>query len=134
MVTTRLVSLFRRFQDDGMAFWKMGVRESQTDSRTAPAVLRVVLYGGEVCRLPRSCRRVRVLSGQAWITLAGRDVLLTEGEQTTFTASKAPILVSGLGSAPLVLEAERKNHAHFMAGKNRCLPRRVSAESPAEAV
>src|SRR5687768_3363181 len=46
----------------------------QTDSNLAAAMLRLVLYPHELCRLPQNSRGIRVLAGQAWVTLAGEDL------------------------------------------------------------
>jgi hypothetical protein len=66
--------------------------------------LRVVLYYGEVYRLPEACRKIRVRSGLAWVTFAGQDTLLTGGEEAGFGRGKDFPVVSALGHTPLVLE------------------------------
>jgi len=66
--------------------------------------LRVVLYPGEVYRLPEAGQRVRVAAGQAWLTTQGRDVVLQADESARLPVSREPALVSSLGPAPLMVE------------------------------
>ena len=78
----------------------------QTDSNLAAAMLRLVLYPHELCRLPPKCRGIRVLVGQAWVTLAGEDLVLTPGEKMRFAPTKDFALVSALGNVPLIVEVQ----------------------------
>jgi quercetin dioxygenase-like cupin family protein len=73
----------------------------------ADKVLRLVLYRKETYRLPQACRKIQVLSGAAWVTVAGEDVILTQGEKTSFMPGK-DVLISALGNAPLILEIHEK--------------------------
>lgn len=66
--------------------------------------LRVMLYSHETLRLPGATQQVRVKSGRAWVTLAGRDVVLTRGETLCVQARSEAALVSPLGCAPLIVE------------------------------
>lgn len=67
-------------------------------------ILRLVLYHGEVYRLPETCRTIRVRSGLAWVTFAGQDTVLACGEEAGLGPGKDFPVVSALGHAPLVLE------------------------------
>lgn len=71
-----------------------------------PVVLRISVYPGEVLRLPEAGQRLRVTSGQAWITAQGRDVILGPREQMTFTVSAEAALISALHHDPVVLEVQ----------------------------
>ncbi len=73
-------------------------------SRSAGVLLRLVLYRGEVYRVPPAGRGVRILKGQAWATYGGEDILLTRGDETQFALGRGAALVSAVGCAPLVLE------------------------------
>lgn len=63
------------------------------------------LQNGEVFRLPSPCREIKVLSGVAWITVAGEDIILICGKTATLALNKDEALVSALNDAPLILEA-----------------------------
>ena len=78
----------------------------QANSKMAPTMLRLVLYQHELCRLPLKCRSIRVLAGQAWVTLAGGDLVLTPGEKMRFAPTKDFALVSALGNVPLIVEIQ----------------------------
>jgi hypothetical protein len=69
-----------------------------------PAPLRFVLLAGEVLRVPRACASVSVLSGSAWITRGGRDIVLSPGEARVFDAAREPVIISALGAVPLLVE------------------------------
>lgn len=66
--------------------------------------LRVILYPGEVYRLPEAGQRVRVAAGQAWLTAQGRDVVLQAHESARLPVSREPALVSPVGLAALTVE------------------------------
>lgn len=63
------------------------------------------LQKGEVFRLPSACREIQVLSGVAWITVAGEDIILIRGKTATLALNKDEALVSAINDAPLILEA-----------------------------
>ena len=66
--------------------------------------LRIVLLPGEVLRLPRVHALLHVPSGAAWVTRAGKDQVVSEGEQITVPAVRDPAVISGLGTRPLMVE------------------------------
>jgi hypothetical protein len=73
-------------------------------SRSASVLLRLVLYRGEVYRVPPVGRGVRILRGRAWVTYAGEDILLARGDEACLASTQGAALVSAVGCAPLVLE------------------------------
>lgn len=64
---------------------------------------RWVLYKGEVCRLPPGCHNIKVLSGYAWVTTTGKDIMLAEAEEAPIIATE-PVLISALRNTPLIFE------------------------------
>lgn len=70
----------------------------------SPVALRLAVYPDEVYRLPQAGERVRVISGRAWLSAQGKDVILGPREQITLTVSDEAALVSALHRAPVVLE------------------------------
>jgi hypothetical protein len=70
----------------------------------SPSPLRVVLVQGEALRLPRSTAALAVLSGTAWVSQAGRESVLQAGEQFLPADGRDAVVVSALGSLPLLLE------------------------------
>jgi hypothetical protein len=62
------------------------------------------LQRGEVFRIPSMWRELHVLSGIAWITVAGKDIVLTSGEKASLTANEGSAILSTLGKEPLILE------------------------------
>jgi hypothetical protein len=85
--------------------------------------LRIVVYRGEIARLPAGGRALRAVSGKAWITYAGRDIILAPGEAAALAAGEDIALVSALGRNPLVLE--------LVAGARQRPPRRPALSAPA---
>ena len=73
-------------------------------ARTNVVILRLLLYQGEVYRLPQAACGLQVLAGRAWLTVAGEDVFVTPGEPLPLPASKDGALISALGRTPLILE------------------------------
>jgi hypothetical protein len=75
---------------------------------TARAVLRPILYQNETHRLSPTCQNIQILSGTAWVTIAGEDVILTQGEKASILPTKDVIVVSAVGAIPLVLEIQER--------------------------
>ena len=73
-------------------------------ARESPRILRIALSSGELHRIVRGVRHVRVLAGAAWITEDGRDMIGTLGSCIQLTTARHPTLVSGLGGQPLLFE------------------------------
>lgn len=64
----------------------------------------LTLEKGEVFRVPQTHRALQVVSGVAWVSLAGGDFILTQGDRLSVPTIKDFALISGLGRIPLVLE------------------------------
>jgi hypothetical protein len=75
-----------------------------SDSSQMAQMLRLVLYKGEIFRLPGALAWMRVLSGKAWLTVGGQDIILGGGETASVRSKKDVALVSTFGSAPLIFE------------------------------
>ncbi len=73
-------------------------------ARDSQSVRRFALSSGELHRIARGVRHVRVLSGKAWITEDGRDMIGTPGSCIQLTRARHSTLVSGLGGQPLLFE------------------------------
>jgi hypothetical protein len=67
-------------------------------------IARTITYPGEVYRVPANGRALRAVSGKAWVTHGGRDIILTGGQRAMLAANGDFALVSPLGRQPLVLE------------------------------
>lgn len=70
----------------------------------SPVVARLVVQPGELYRLPAVGERVCVVSGQAWLSVSGRDTVLGPAQQTRLAPGSDVALVSALGQTPLLLE------------------------------
>lgn len=62
------------------------------------------LKKGELFRVPSGSKELHVLSGKAWITVAGEDIILNSGEKASLASNKGFAILSALGSMPLILE------------------------------
>ncbi len=69
-----------------------------------PVALRLVLYPGEVYRLPELGQRMFVAAGRAWLTTQGHDLVLNADETAQLPVSAEPALISPIGGAPLMVE------------------------------
>ncbi|HMQ50728.1 MAG TPA: hypothetical protein PKE64_31285 [Anaerolineae bacterium] len=80
-----------------------------TEQNTVPQpdapMLRLVLYKNEICRLPKLYTEIQAISGNAWVTVNGRDKFLVRGERMMLQSNGDFALVSSLGETPLILEA-----------------------------
>jgi hypothetical protein len=81
-----------------------GAAGPSTGAPAQPIIARLMILAGEVYRLPEGSRGLRVVSGRAWLTFAGRDVILRRGDREDLAPGPDTALVSALGCKPLVLE------------------------------
>jgi hypothetical protein len=73
-------------------------------AKPADTPLRMVLVEGEALRLPLSRMRVRILSGTAWVTQSGRDLLLEAGSSFDFSTGPDRAVISPIGTLPIFFE------------------------------
>lgn len=62
------------------------------------------LSKGNVHKLERSCRVIRVKAGCAWITLNGKDIVLESGCEIRLDPGEHSAVISNLCDEPLVYE------------------------------
>ncbi|HEY9831432.1 MAG TPA: hypothetical protein V6D26_12690 [Stenomitos sp.] len=55
-------------------------------------------------RVPSVCQQLHVLSGSAWLTVAGEDIILTAGEKASLDSNQGCAILSVLGEVPLILD------------------------------
>lgn len=64
----------------------------------------VELTAGKAYNLVRPTQVVRIIRGNAWITLDGEDYVLKAGQEVMVPVQKAPAVISSPNSQPLVFE------------------------------
>ncbi len=64
----------------------------------------LTLKKGQVFCLPSIYQEIHVISGIAWLTFAGEDILLKGGEKAFFPFKKDSVILSALGDMPLIVE------------------------------
>lgn len=64
------------------------------------------LQAGEVRSLRRDGRRVQVLAGTGWLTMAGRDYILDPGQSLTLGNARERALLSAVDGASLRVEVQ----------------------------
>jgi hypothetical protein len=62
------------------------------------------VHSGEVYRVPADIAEVHVLSGLGWVTVPGKDLILSTGEIAMLAADERDAVVSSLGERPVVIE------------------------------
>jgi hypothetical protein len=77
--------------------------QSESDERLL-SPYSLTIAQGEVVRIPSTCQKIQVLSGVAWLTAAGKDIILSAGEKELLVSNEDAVLLSALGNAPLTLE------------------------------
>ncbi len=73
-------------------------------SASGVAVLRLVLLRSEALNVPERIKRLRVLSGNAWISFDGRDLILTAGKSFELPSLKRLAVVSAVGCEAVLFE------------------------------
>ena len=75
----------------------------------ATTTLRLVVYQGEVCRLPANSRAITVREGVAWMTSGGNDHILRADDRAQFKREKWAPVITAL-SGRLVIEVTGAGH------------------------
>ena len=65
---------------------------------------QLTLDPNQVFRLPQSSHSVQVLSGTAWITIAGKDIILASNEAALLLPHQHIALISALNKQRLLLK------------------------------
>lgn len=55
-------------------------------------------------RLAETVRAVRVLSGCAWLTVKGRDIIVPQGEMVVLDGADGGAIISSVNKQPVMLE------------------------------
>lgn len=66
---------------------------------------RMIHYLGRyrLLRLPRRKQTVEVLDGSAWVTMGGKDIILSAGDRLDLNAGRDFVLVSSVNKQLLIL-------------------------------
>jgi len=80
-----------------------------TKPSTVAALMRIVLMKRETYRVAEDRQGLRVRSGQAWVTLNGRDLVLKRGDEIAVQSKNDFAVVSALGHGPVVIELLSEN-------------------------
>jgi quercetin dioxygenase-like cupin family protein len=64
----------------------------------------IELAAGKAHTLARPTQTVRVVQGNAWITLDGEDYLIKAGQEVMVQVQKAPAVISSPNDEPLIFE------------------------------
>ncbi len=75
----------------------------RSDSATQ-VTLRIALEHGQVLRLPAAVEDVLVLTGRAWATVDGADLILEPGQHFAAPHTSGAIVLSALGQRPTIVE------------------------------
>lgn len=84
------------------ANWIEQVLPRANGHNSKPVALRI--RQGEVRNLPRDGRRLRIISGEAWLTMDGRDHILEAGQALVLGRGREKALVSPTNGSSLRLE------------------------------
>jgi hypothetical protein len=77
------------------------VKHTITEAQIAQ---RLVLYRGELYRVPAEYRMLRIKSGTAYVTQAGQDRIVLCGQTTPLETDADVALISTLAGEPVIVE------------------------------
>ena len=80
----------------------MKCQHNLVEYRSLPVEDHICLDDGDVRRLPGTARTLRVLSGCAWITHKGKDIIVNSGEEVILSHKKGIAVISSVSKHPLV--------------------------------
>lgn len=79
-----------------LAIWQRRHRRAQE--------ARITLEQSEIHRLRAVPQRISVISGCAWVSWQGQDIILREGEKYLFSRGNDDPIISAVGGASLVFD------------------------------
>lgn len=82
----------------------LGFYSSKVKSNFQIMPRRFILENGEVFRINHFYSEFQVLSGVAWVTIEGKDLILHCGEKLKFESKQAVAIISALGKKQLIVE------------------------------
>jgi hypothetical protein len=62
------------------------------------------LHQNQSLKLPEKIHEVQILSGSAWLTFSGKDIILRIQEVIAIPKTKHGAVISGISQEPLVFE------------------------------
>jgi hypothetical protein len=65
------------------------------------------LSAGQVLRLKKTIREINIISGCAWVSYAGHDMVLNAGDRAAFAQNHEVPVISALGKSPLLFNASK---------------------------
>ncbi|HVO41814.1 MAG TPA: hypothetical protein VMT34_04290 [Aggregatilineales bacterium] len=68
---------------------------------------QVTLPRGDVYRVPTTAKQIHIISGRAWLTFLGKDIVLERGENISLDPGKDRAVISSLGTPVVVLKVSR---------------------------
>jgi hypothetical protein len=64
---------------------------------------RLILFKGEVVRI-QAPQAIQIISGHAWMTFAGQDILAAAGDTVPFKRGNDYAVISPMGNSPLIVQ------------------------------
>jgi len=98
--------------------------ETANHVQTTNVALRIVLYEGELYRLPRTSSGIRVREGVGWVSFAGSDVILRPCDELRLQVGRDFAVVSPASRSPLLLEVLAADRRKRSAARRRPLSAR----------
>ena len=80
---------------------------TKMNGRFADSSRHFSLSAGQVLRLKNTIREITVISGRAWVSYAGRDMILNPGDRAYFAVNHDVPVISPLGNSALHFNASR---------------------------
>jgi hypothetical protein len=81
--------------------------QTKASARTIAPIntgMRIDLTGQEICRLPNTPMRIRIVQGTAWITSQQQDILARSGDTLDIPQQSHPVVISAVNGAPMVCD------------------------------
>jgi hypothetical protein len=75
-----------------------------TDTQVAIFDRAIQLNRGQVRSIGRKAQFLRVISGEAWVTIDGEDIILSDDEKMTLEPRKSRAVITAVGENSLVYE------------------------------
>ncbi|BAZ36646.1 hypothetical protein NIES4101_25650 (plasmid) [Calothrix sp. NIES-4101] len=89
----------------------------------------ITLNQNQSFRIPQLVNELQVLSGCAWITVAGQDIILTHQQMASIPHSRDGAIISSISQEPLVFELRHKPHSVIFGKITLFSPQKIKEEN-----
>lgn len=76
----------------------------ELDLNTIPDSSHLMVLKTEAYRIPANVKQIRILSGMAWLSTGGQDIILQRNEEFALSSKQHDVVISSVRKVPTVVK------------------------------